>query len=192
MTSLLKLNLGCGNRGAEGFINVDKFANSGADLVVDLERTPWPWETGSVGEVRFIHSLEHMGQDTETYLGIIRETYRICADGATVVIHVPHPKHDNFTGDPTHVRAITAQQFMLFDRRLNDHWKATQSSAATPLAHYLDVDFVTTASTVVLDPLYQQKLASGELTIEAIGQIARQQNNVISEQHITLTVRKPH
>ncbi len=188
----MKLNMGCGNRGIDGYVNVDKYPNSGADMVVDLEKTPWPWETGSVGEVRFIHSLEHMGQDTSTYLGILRETYRICADGASVTIHVPHPKHDNFTGDPTHVRAITAQQFLLFDRQLNDHWKATQSSAATPLAHYLDIDFVTTQSNVVLDPLYQSKLASGELTIDAIAELARQVNNVIAEVHITLKVRKVH
>ncbi len=187
---MMKINMGCGNRRAEGYLNVDKFSNASADLIVDLEKTPWPWETSSVSEVRFIHSLEHMGHDTGTFLGIIKEVYRICANGATVVIHVPHPRHDNYIGDPTHVRPITAQQFLLFDKQLNDHWKQTQSSAATPLGHYLDVDFATKESLVVLDPHYQQQLDSKAMSIQEITKLARDVNNVIAELHITLSVRK--
>lgn len=186
----MKLNMGCGNRRTEGYLNVDKYASATADLVVDLEKTPWPWETSSVDEMRFIHSLEHMGQDTATFLSIIKEIYRVGRNGASVVIHVPHPRHDNYAGDPTHVRPITAQQFLLFDKQLNEHWKKTQSSAATPLGLYLDVDFATKESLVVLDPHYQNKLNAGAMTIEQITQAARDINNVIAELHITLTVRK--
>jgi len=187
---LIKLNLGCGNRRLDGFVNVDKYASAAADQLVDLEKTPWPWATSSVSEVRFIHSLEHMGEDSQTYLDIIKETYRICAHGATVVIHVPHPRHDNYLGDPTHVRPITAQQFLLFDKQLNDQWKATGSCAATPLGHYLDVDFATTGSVAVLESQYHARLISGELSNEQMDRMARELNNVIAEMHITLTVRK--
>src|ERR1051325_5898267 len=100
----MKLNLGCGSKALEGFVNVDKYRTDATDLVLDLETTPWPWPSDCAEEVRFIHSLEHMGHDTEVCLGIMRELYRVCADGAKIVIHAPHPRCDDYLGDPTHVR----------------------------------------------------------------------------------------
>ena len=187
----MKLNLGCGSKTIPGFLNVDKYSTATTDLVFDLETTPWPWETNSVDEVRFIHSLEHMGQSTELYLRIIKETYRICANGASVVIHVPHPRHDNYLGDPTHVRPITPQSLGLFDKEKNKEWVAGGVSAATPLALYIGVDFYIAGLTTVLDPIYYQKFEQKTLTLEEINQKARELNNVIAEYHITLIARKP-
>ena len=58
----LKLNLGCGKRRREGFINVDSQPGCQPDLVLDLEALPWPWADDSVDEVDLIHVLEHLGQ----------------------------------------------------------------------------------------------------------------------------------
>ncbi|APW37328.1 hypothetical protein RD110_09090 [Rhodoferax koreense] len=187
----MKLNLGSGAKTIDGFLNVDKYPTATTDLVVDLEATPWPWENDSVDEVKFIHSLEHMGRDTETYLNIIRELYRVCRNGAVIAIHVPHPRHDNYLGDPTHVRPITPQSLTLFDRQKNDEWAAGGISSATPLAHYIGVDFWISQLTTVLDPVYYQKYASGELSMDQLNERARELNNVIAEYHITWTVRKP-
>src|SRR4051812_30210725 len=100
----MKFNMGCGLNRRDGYVNVDMFASSGADEVWNLEQTPWPWPDGCAEEVLFIHSLEHMGEQSAVFLEIIRELYRICAPGASVRIHVPHPRHDDFIDDPTHVR----------------------------------------------------------------------------------------
>ena len=186
----MKLNLGCGSKAIDGFLNVDKYATAITDVVVDLEKTPWPWLSDSVEEIRFIHSLEHMGQDTDTYLNIIRETYRVCADRASVVIHVPHPRHDNYLGDPTHVRPITPQSLTLFDRAKNHEWLAGAVSAATPLALYIGVDFFIAGFTTTLDPVYYEKYVTGQLSEDEINQKARELNNVISDYQITLIVRK--
>lgn len=186
----MKLNLGSGNKTIEGFINVDKFPTATTDVVFDLETTPWPWETDTVDEIRFIHSLEHIGRDTETYLNIFKEIYRVCRNNAEIVIHVPHPRHDNFLGDPTHVRPVTPQSLTLFDAEKNREWVAGGISAATPLALYIGVDFPITEVITVLDPVYYEKYARGELTIEQINQYARDLNNVISEYHIKLRARK--
>ncbi len=187
----MKLNLGAGNKKINGFISVDKFPSPSTDLVFDLEKMPWPWADNSVDQVMLIHALEHMGQSTDGYLNIICELYRVCCHGAEILIHVPHPRHDNFLGDPTHVRAITPQQLTLFDRQLNDAWAAEGISSATPLAHYLNVDFHISSLITVLDPIYHQKYVTGELHLDQINQRAKELNNVIGEYHITWLVRKP-
>ncbi|MCU0869194.1 MAG: hypothetical protein MUF30_06240 [Burkholderiales bacterium] len=186
----MKLNLGCGAKRVDGFVNVDKYPTAATDMVLDLEHTPWPWPDDAVDEVRFIHSLEHMGATTDTFLAIVRELWRICRDGATVLIHVPHPRHDNWLGDPTHVRPITPQALGLFDRRRNEEWVAGGVSAATPLALYLGVDFHIANLTTVLDPAWWEAHARGELAGDALDRVARERNNVIAEWHITWTARK--
>lgn len=72
----LRLNLGCGTKCLDGYINVDKFGNP--DLCFDLETFPYPWQDNSVAEVEMHHVLEHLGQQTQIYLKIIQELYRIC------------------------------------------------------------------------------------------------------------------
>lgn len=187
----MRLNLGCGMRHREGFLNVDRFPQCRPDALVDLESLPWPWPDDCAEEVSLIHCLEHLGQSTEVFLGIFRELYRICRDGATVEIHVPHPRHDFFLGDPTHVRPITPETLSLFDRQLNDHWEATGSSAATPLGRYLGVDFAITSVTTLLDEPYAGMLARGELSQEQAALWMRERNNVATEHRILLQVRKP-
>jgi hypothetical protein len=186
----MKLNLGCGSKRIEGCVNVDKFATATTDLVFDLERTPWPWDDSSVDEMRFIHSLEHMGADTDTFLAIVKEIWRIGRDGAKVEIHVPHPRHDNFLGDPTHVRPITPQALSLFDRQLNEQWIAGGTSAATPLGVYLGIDLHVANVVTVLDPAWWPAYERGELPPDVLERMVRERNNVIAEFHITWQVRK--
>jgi hypothetical protein len=159
--------------------------------VWNLEDLPWPWETSSVSEVLFIHSLEHLGQSTTMFLDIVRELYRICRDGASVQVNVPHPRHDFYIGDPTHVRPITPQTLALFDRALNDEWQRTGSSAATPLAHYLGVDFTIVQATTLLDEPYSTKYMRKEISDEEINLLVRERNNIAYEFQIRLQVRKP-
>lgn len=186
----IKLHLGCGNKKISGFVNVDKFPTDACDLTVDLEDLPWPWEDNSVDEIKMVHVLEHIGQSSETYLGIIKELHRVCANDAVIEIHVPHPRHDNFIGDPTHVRAITPQSLSLFNKELNDQWKAGGISAATTLAHFMDVDLRIIECQTILDPYWMNKYTSGEVSIQEIDQAARQYNNVISEWHIKIISKK--
>ena len=82
-----------------------------------------------------------MGESSQLFLDMIKELYRICRNGAEVEINAPHPRHDDFHNDPTHVRVITPPMLMLFDRQLNDDWQQARV-ANSPLAHYLHVDFV--------------------------------------------------
>ena len=149
MSAEINLNLGCGKDLKNGYINADKYGEP--DLQVDLEVFPWPWEDSSVTEIILKHVLEHLGQDTQTYLNIIKEIYRVCRDQATVHIIVPHPRHDDFINDPTHVRAITPESIGLFSKKNNNRWMDS-GAANSPLGIYLNVDLEvnTLRSTLIL------------------------------------------
>jgi hypothetical protein len=186
----MKLNLGCGHNKFDGFVNVDMFASCNPDMVCDLETLPWPWQDNVAEEVRFIHSLEHLGQSTQVFLGMMQELYRICSPGAVIEIHVPHPRHDNFINDPTHVRPITPAMMTLFDRQLNDRWQANGDSNS-PLAHYLNVDFVLTNTTIILDEPYASQYQQKLLSDGDVAHMSREWNNIVSEYRLSLNVRKP-
>ena len=136
--SNLRLNLGCGAKHLDGFINVDKYGDP--DLKLDLETFPYPWADNSVSEIELNHVLEHLGQQTDVYLKIIQELYRICEPGAKLHITVPHHRSDYFFHDATHVRAITPIGLSMFSKENNREWQALGRNY-TLLALYLDVDF---------------------------------------------------
>ena len=185
----LKLNFGCGFNLIPGFVNIDRSSACHPDIVFDAETQSWPWPTNSIDEVLFYHSLEHMAPDPNVFLGMIRELYRVCAPQARIRILAPHPRHDDFLNDPTHVRAITPVLFTLFDRQRNLRWIEGRY-ANTPLAIYLGVDFVVESSEVTLTPEYVQKVQSGEFSEEAIQALLLERNNVAKEYEFVLRVRK--
>lgn len=130
-----------------------------------------------------------MGATTERFFHIIKELYRVCMSGAKVTIHVPHPRHDGFISDPTHVRIITPYIFGLFNKQRNREW-AEQGISNTPLGLYLDVNFEMVSGVQVLDPLYGQLKDGGHISEEELNLAIREKNNVVVEYHITLQVLK--
>lgn len=197
---MLKLNLGCGSNFKNDFLNVDKFPQCGPQgskfLVYDLEEytglksqrhASWPWPSNSCDEVHFIHSLEHMGQTPEAFRHIITELYRVCAHNAKIFIVVPHPRHDDYINDPTHVRPITPEIFALFSKKLNTEW-AEKGYSNSQLALAWGVDFEVVEAQGVMDP----EVLAQNLTPEQHRDIARALNNGVKEFHITLRVVKEY
>lgn len=185
----MRLNLGCGSNKIDGYVNVDKEPACAPDRVVDLEKIPWPFDDSVAEEVVLSHILEHLGEDRDTYLGIIKELYRICAPDARVRIVVPHPRHDDFLTDPTHVRAIMPGQFAMYSKRLNREWQE-RGFANTPLGFYLDVDFeVENTQVVPAEPFFSQ-LQKGEITSDELSRRVNHEFNIVKEIQIDLRVVK--
>ena len=185
----MKINMGCGTRKLEGYVNLDGEDTFAPDVVHDLESFPWPFDDNAAEEVVFNHVLEHLGETSKVFLGIMSELYRICAPSAQVVIKVPHPRHDDFINDPTHVRPVTPEMLALFDLELNREWQQ-KGGANSKLAMALGVDFSIEQVAIVPEKVYQEKLDAGELTLQQIANIARKDLNVIRETIILLRARK--
>jgi SAM-dependent methyltransferase len=177
----MKLNLGCGQNRLEGYVNVDREAAVAPDVVMNLERFPWPFEDGSVDEVLAAHVLEHVGATAELFTGIMKELYRICRNGAKLTIVVPHPRHDNFFDDPTHVRAITPMTLSLFSKAENLKWKAMGGSNS-PLALYAGVDFELQEWSETIDEKFRDH--------PNLADMVKHWNNVATEYRMVLKVVK--
>jgi hypothetical protein len=186
----LRLNLGCGLNRRDGYVNVDREGEP--DFKHDLEVVPWPWADDSVGEVIFFHVLEHIGRDPVVYLAIMKELYRVCHDGATVWIVVPHHRHENFFNDPTHVRAVTSEGMRLFSQRNNREW-AAQGLANSPLGLYLGIDFELTEVRLKPSALWHRLHAHSpqSMNAETLLEQGELYNNMIEEVQMTLRALKP-
>jgi predicted SAM-dependent methyltransferase len=186
----MRLNLGCGNRKFPGWVNTDKVAACNPDQVVDLESLPWPWPDDSVEEVMLSHVLEHLGQATDVYLGLIKELYRVCRDGAKITVIVPHPRHDHFLNDPTHVRAVTEEGLNMFSQASNRKLMAL-GAANTPLGVYMNVDFALQNVTYDLDDVWLGKAQRGEVTPAELQYAKATYSNVVTQTTIILRAIKP-
>jgi hypothetical protein len=183
----LRLNLGCGSRRLDDYVNVDKYGEP--DLRLDLETFPWPWPDNSVGEIQLIHVLEHLGQGPDTYLRIFQEMYRVCRGGAEVKIAVPHPRHDFFLDDPTHVRAVTPAGLAMLSKRVNREWQAAGASN-TPLALYLDVDFELVSTSLRPGAAWFERHPGAQVDLALLMRESALMNNLIEQYDFTLRVVK--
>lgn len=186
----MRLNLGCGGRQFPDWVNVDKFSTCSPDQVVDLEQFPWPWPDDSVDEVRMYHVLEHLGGQAEVYLGLIKELYRVCRDGARIDILVPHPRHDDFLGDPTHVRPVTQESIGLLSQATNRELLA-KGAANTPLGLYIGVDFAIESSSLDLSDNWRDLFVQKKISDADLQNAIRSFNNVVKQSNLVIRAIKP-
>jgi len=85
-----KLNIGCGPKHKEGFINID-IDDYGQEVIRDV-RKGLPFDTESVDYIYSCHFLEHL--DGEEASEFLKEAERVLKKGATMEIIVPHSSTD--------------------------------------------------------------------------------------------------
>ena len=81
-----KLNIGSGQFPKEGFVNVDYYSATAPDISHNLDQIPYPFEDDYFELVEADHVLEHL-TDPFKVMGELR---RVCANGATIRVRVPH------------------------------------------------------------------------------------------------------
>ena len=168
-------------------MNVDHDAQCKPDVVADLEDR-LPFEDSSVDEIVMFHVLEHLGQDTKTYLNIWKEFYRIMKDQGVIKITVPHWQHENFHHDPTHVRKVTPVGVDMFSQERNLHTIKTGGQETT-LGLQLGIDIGVTEVGFDLMPWFQQQMAGKSR--EYIERETGKYNNVCYQVNINAMAHKP-
>jgi len=104
------LHLGCGNEKAPGSIGIDHNPRSGADVIHDLNRFPYPFPDNRFDRVIADNILEHLDDIPK----VMEEIFRITKHGARVLISTGHfTAVDSFT-DPTHKHFFTSRTFDYF------------------------------------------------------------------------------
>ncbi len=192
MLAALRLNLGCGYKKYDGFVSVDLSPICRPDVVWDLEQTPWPWEDSSVDEIKLEHVLEHVGETTTSYLNIWKEIYRVCKNGATIDITVPHWNHENFHHDPTHIRAITPVGIAMFDQARNmEMAKAGIRETTLGLFTGVDVDLQQDSIEYIYTPKIESEIKAGRLAPQDVAHLLEHQNNICAEIRIKPRIIKP-
>ena len=181
----LMVNLGSGSKFNTNMVNTDLYQESGADLVFDLSKSDWPLKDNSVSFALCHSVLEHLSGDISIFF---KELYRVMAPDGIIEFVLPHPRHDWFFQDPTHVRPMLPISFEHFDREKSIQWYLS-STSHTPLALYWNIDFkIISVDQRVVDPSLAKKL--NDMNISDPGLAAQFFNNVIGDFKIVLQARK--
>lgn len=110
----MRVNLGAGNNILRKFANHDLTKHRPEiDVVHDLNVLPWPWEDGSLDEVRSWAVFEHLKL---TLAESIEECWRMLKVGGLLVAKVPDVNANTVAHDPTHIwRGWPKEAFDFFD-----------------------------------------------------------------------------
>jgi len=87
----VKLNLGCGNEILDGYINIDRYNNTGnVDLSCDLGSLPFADE--SVDEIYTSHVFEHIA--INDIYGVMTEWRRVLRNKGRLQMYLPNLEHE--------------------------------------------------------------------------------------------------
>lgn len=137
-STLVRLDLACGQSCKEGFQGVDIAPCKGVDHVVNLWTFPWPWETSSVDEINCSHHVEHIPMvyvasdgkthrpvpadyhDRDLFMAFFDEAWRILKPGGKMFVQVPTARSNRGYQDPTHRRFLVAESFLYLSKAWRD------------------------------------------------------------------------
>lgn len=122
---LKKLNVGCGSRPLKGFVNLDRMAGEGVDVVCDLEKClqqPYfdtngkiinevyrlPFPDDHFDRILCSHTIEHI----RNFLPVMEELWRVAKPNASAIFITPYGGCDIAFEDPTHVRQFFSNSWL--------------------------------------------------------------------------------
>lgn len=104
------LVLGCGLKKPEGSIGIDTNSATVADIIYDLNITPYPLKNNQFDVIICHDILEHL----ENIIDVMKEIHRVGKNGAYVDIITPHFSSILSWNDPTHRHHFSSKSFDYF------------------------------------------------------------------------------
>jgi SAM-dependent methyltransferase len=92
------LDVGCGINKKPGSIGIDSNPRSRADVIVDIDRFPYPFRDSSFDALQAVHVIEHVCDVVRT----MEEFHRLVRPGGEVYLATPHYTDFSSFCDPTH------------------------------------------------------------------------------------------
>lgn len=105
------LDVGCGTNKYEGAIGLDYNPRTGADVIHDLGKIPYPFADNEFDHVVSRHVVEHVPD----VMAFITEFYRITKHGGKIELVTPHYTNPDWVADPTHKNHLNSYSFNTFD-----------------------------------------------------------------------------
>jgi len=117
-----RLNLGCGDKIKEGWVNLDRIALDGVDVVHEMDDLPLPFPKNHFDEILCEHVLAY----SNNLIALMEELWRISRPGAVITIEQPYPFNKTWSTDPMYRSPVTEHTFPKYfgDKRLSYYSKA--------------------------------------------------------------------
>jgi len=106
------LNIGCGYKIKEGYINLDSKKLKGVDVVHDLNKYPYPFKDNSFDIIEARAVLEHLNDIVKP----LEELHRILKPNGKINIRVPIYPSITYFNDPTHKSVYSYYTFFYFEK----------------------------------------------------------------------------
>jgi predicted SAM-dependent methyltransferase len=185
-----KLNMGCGFKKLDDHWNVDIENRCNPNQILNFEETPWPYEDDFFDKITADNILEHLGQNPKVFTNIIKEMYRVSKNEAEWVICFPHHRCDLYWDDYTHVRALSAKTFKMFDQKFNYETIEKKLSESTfGLYHSVDLQIVDENYRII--DMWKNQLENGMLGSQELNIKLNTLSNVCESVQLIIKVHKP-
>ncbi len=185
-----RLNLGCGLKKVENTINVDIDPDVNPDKIVDLNKFPWPFEDNEFSHIMAQDVLEHLGQTGDDFVTVMKELYRISANGAIWEIQTPHWRSDLALNDPDHKRVITKGMFDLFNKQLVVD-RMSHGFSDSLIAFKTNIDLEVVNINFVYSEHWQDRIRNNNITSEELVFAVNSMNNVADSTQFLIQIHKP-
>lgn len=108
-----RIDLGSSYHKQNGYWGVDILLSEGVNVLGDA--CSLPFKDSSIDEIYSSYCLEHINDQ----LAVIAELWRVCKNGATIHLILPHFSNPSYYDDLTHHKLYSRRSFEHFDQDLH-------------------------------------------------------------------------
>jgi SAM-dependent methyltransferase len=136
----------CGRAEWADLVTMDHDPDCGADVLHNLDETPWPLAESSFDEVHAYEVLEHLGTqgDWRAFFRHFGEIWRVLKPGGLLCATVPDWRSEWAWADPSHTRIIAPGTLLFLSQK--EYAERIGKTAMTDFRHSWAGDFDIVAS----------------------------------------------